>query len=93
MSIDLTKVSELLAVVEKCAAHGPRLNAIASGAMDTLLKINEDMRQESVEAAKQKAAAQVLAAQKAEEDAVTTDPTPVRESQTDKIAKDNMRRA
>jgi hypothetical protein len=99
MSIDPTKISELLVIVEKCTAHSGKLSAIANAAMSRLLEINEAVRTESIKAAKEAADMEAQQAQQAQADvqakaeAEAKEPTPPRESETDRIAKSNMRRA
>lgn len=96
--MDIAKVSELLAVVEKCAAHSGKLSAISNAAMARLLEINEAIRQAAVEETKATRLREAVEAQQAKAVAEDTtsanvaDPKPPRESETDKIAKSNMRR-
>lgn len=43
--VDFKRSAELLHIVEKCAGHGPKLNAIASAAMAELLELNDQLKE------------------------------------------------
>lgn len=93
--MDHDEVSTLLGIVEKAAAHSGKLSAIMSAAMNRLMEINEDLRQESIAAAAQRAedeAAKAIPASTFDEGDEDPSVTPPRESETDKLAKSNMRR-
>lgn len=50
--VDFQRSAELLHIVEKCAGHGPKLNALATAAMNELLELNEDLKQKAIEVEK-----------------------------------------
>ena len=57
--VDFQRSAELLHIVEKCAGHGPKLNAIASAAMAELLELNDKLKAVALEAEKKLQAKQV----------------------------------
>jgi hypothetical protein len=63
--VDFQRSAELLHIIEKCAGHGPKLNAIASTAMNELLELNDKLQALAVKAQ------QETAKLKAEADAKT----------------------
>lgn len=77
----MEEVAALLEVVEKCAGHSGKLNAIANEAMGRLLEINEECRKQGAERAAKAAAEREeadaesarLAAEQADADAETVD--------------------
>ena len=50
--VDFQRSAELLHIVEKCAGHGPKLNAIASAAMAELLELNDKLKAVALETEK-----------------------------------------
>ena len=86
--VDFGRSAELLHIVEKCAGHGPRLNALATAAMDELLKVNaalQDLATKKAEGERKakaeadaKAQAKLDAQAAAEDKARVAPPTPTR---------------
>lgn len=48
--MDHDKVSKLLGIVEKCAAHGTKLASISNAALAELLELNDRLKQEAAKA-------------------------------------------
>ena len=98
--MDHKEVSALLSIVSGCAEHSGKLTGISNAAMTRLMEINDELRQASMEAAREARKAEVAAARDAatmaaleaeKADAAATKPS--RQSETDKVAVNNMRRA
>lgn len=48
--VDFQRSAELLHIVEKCAGHGPKLNALATAAMNELLDLNDKLKVVAIKA-------------------------------------------